>query len=367
MPTLNRYTKNSEQSGYYIRANVGGTAPITLQVSALAYRVFQLLEYAPGDSIPTKLVWSMYDLGLVYTLNSFSPTQDQNSTEDISAFIEELDSDNSLSDGDQNYIINQLKQYDGPDTEEVEKLIERLQNTTTRRAEVQQIGEAIPLAVKWAENPERLEILQNSIDKYTEFVTASIKTFARHPYLSAPPITVNKDGSIEYELSHENYSEIVYIQDRRIWALSHSYRVIVEHTNGGREIAEISDSGYIAEYTNNAGRRGLRMKVEAMLEWVLPASRITESVEYTGSLAQDPHLPFHNAESNVTTGDPEIDDENLIVGTIDRKSNSGNLVVEIGDDHILVDKGEVGETYLIEPVSNNKGRVVSRAENKIED
>lgn len=355
MPTLNRYTQNSDQTGYYIRANVGGSSPVTLQVSALARRVFRLLGCTDGDPVPAKLVWSMYDLGLLYTLSSFTTEPERSSSGDVAAFVEELESDSSLSSGEREHIIDQLERYEGPDTEEIEALIERLQGTGFSRAEAAEIGDAVPLLLKWAENPSAYEELVESIEKYEEFAAASIRTFARHPHVEAPPVTFCDDGGIRYELSHENYSETVYVRDRRFHSLSYSYEVVVEHSNGGREIAYVSRSGYISEYENDAGRRGLRMKVESMLEWVLPDSRITVPVDSGAGFTE-----YEGEELEVMKKIDDVDEGDLFVGTIDRISNSGNLIVQKGDHHLHVDEGEVGETYLIERLSSNAGRVLSR-------
>lgn len=67
MPTLRRYVPSSEKTGFYIQANVGAGAPVTLQVSELAGRVFTENGYGDDDTVPTKLVWAMYDVGLVST------------------------------------------------------------------------------------------------------------------------------------------------------------------------------------------------------------------------------------------------------------------------------------------------------------
>jgi hypothetical protein len=62
MLILNKYARLNEKTGYFIRANVGGSQPVALQVISTAQQIFKDDGYSDGSSIPTKLVWSMYDV-----------------------------------------------------------------------------------------------------------------------------------------------------------------------------------------------------------------------------------------------------------------------------------------------------------------
>lgn len=93
------------------------------------------------------------------------------------------------------------------------------------------------------------------------------------------------------------------------------------------------------------------MKVEG----VLPDSRIKVPVDSGAGFAE-----YKGEDLEVMKEVKNIDKSDLFVGTIDRISNSGNLIVQKGDHHLHVDEGEVGETYLIERLSSNAGRVLSR-------
>lgn len=256
MPTLNQYAESSDKSGTYIRANVGGDTPITLQVSALADRLFRLLDYTPQEELPSKLVWNMYDVGLVYTLNSLTSLQETNSANNPSGFLEQLDLDSSLSAEEQDEIVRQLKEYEGPDPEKVQELIDRLQGPDTNPAQASNLREAVPLLLKWANNPAKYDQLCDTVKGYKEFAAASIQTFARHLHLESPPIWLRNDGTIRYELSHEKYSQTVCIWDCRILTTKHDYKVTIEHSNDGLEVAEATSTGHITNYEDNAGRRG---------------------------------------------------------------------------------------------------------------
>src|SRR6056297_3235030 len=78
MPTLRRYVPNSPKTGYYIQANVGAGAPVTLQVSKLASKILNENGYGDEDTVPAKLVWAMYDVGLLSTGGSGGPTKSVN-------------------------------------------------------------------------------------------------------------------------------------------------------------------------------------------------------------------------------------------------------------------------------------------------
>lgn len=103
MPTLREYKPSSKKSGYYIQANVGGSHPITLQVTAIAQTIFQQTSYKPDQSVPTKLIWAMYDLNLLYTHKSLDSSSVQDvSTEDI---LRELNLDSHLSDSEKEKLM----------------------------------------------------------------------------------------------------------------------------------------------------------------------------------------------------------------------------------------------------------------------
>ena len=74
MPTLYKYTENSNSgTGYFVRAGVDGSV-ITLQTNRIAEELYDELEYTAatipeggGDELPSRLVWSLYKVGLHHT------------------------------------------------------------------------------------------------------------------------------------------------------------------------------------------------------------------------------------------------------------------------------------------------------------
>lgn len=307
MPTLNRYAETSNKNGYYIRAYTGGDGPITLQVSSLAARIFNLANYPPGKSVPSKLVWSMYDLGLVYTLDSVLSTDEEYGASEVMDVLNEIDLDSSLSADEEQGLVDRLHEYNGPNPEEVEKLIDRLQRTETIHRNTAE--RVIPLAMKWADEPTNYEKLQTSLPQYEEFVTASLRTFVHHPRLSAPPIKFHNNGDIEYKLSREERSETIRIRDCRYRSIPYNYEVCVKHSNNGCEIGTILDSGRIATYTNQAGKLGFRMRFESMLEWILPSNPIEVDLSTTETKK---NIPDTEAESDISTSKEMTEDKERI-------------------------------------------------------
>ena len=71
MPTLYRYTDDSDRgTGYYVRAAVDSSV-VTLQANPIAEELYDALDYEAetdgGDPLPGRLVWSLYGVGLHYT------------------------------------------------------------------------------------------------------------------------------------------------------------------------------------------------------------------------------------------------------------------------------------------------------------
>lgn len=358
MPTLNEYTKESSQSGYYVRANVGGDSPVTLQVSALAQRLFLMLGYRADDNLPTKLVWSMYDVGLLYTLNPITSIHGGGS-DGAESIFDQLDFESSLSEEKEDEIVSQLEQYDGPDSDEVEELINRLQSGGDFSSpEYGEKGD-LPLLQQWAKNSEKYEKLTEEFEGYESFAEASIQTFARHPYLSAPPIWFESEGGIRYRLEHDNYDLSIYVSDYRFHD-DYAFKVVVEHMNGEKEIAEVSRNGYITEYTNHAGRLGLRMRVSAMLDWVIPDERIIVDNQQTSTepLTPDYHSVDETDLSEIAESEG-VDEDDLVIAKIDRISNSGNPVFEFNGVNAITDQGEPGRKYVVKMLSKKKAEVIT--------
>lgn len=367
MPTLNQYTKSNDKEGYYIRANIGTGSPITLQVSDLAERILELLDYDPPATVPTKLVWNMYDVGLLYTLNSLSSAMDSEET-DSSDFLAKLDLDSTLSPERENEIIRELKEYDGPDTEEVDELIERLEESSTTSPDSSPDGnENISLLQRWAQNPDKISDLIKSFDGYEEFAASSIETFARHPHSEVPPIWLQDTGAIKYKLKKKNKSRDIFIYDIRFHP-QYDFKVIIDRGDDRREIADVSRNGHIIDYRNEAGRIGSRIRISGMLDWIVPDEKILAEIPSSSDMYVSGGITEYEGEELEVILEPDsVDSSNLVVGVVDRISTSDNPVVGNSDDHFIIDQGKPGEKYLIEMMSQNRGRVLSRFKNTDEE
>jgi len=126
MPKIREYKPSSSKSGYYIQANVGGSHPITIQVTSLAETILRQTGYCPGGSVPTKLVWAMYDLDLLFTESSL----DLSAVKDISIddILTQLDLGNVLSEAKKDDLISYIERYEGPQKSTLVRLKQELQS-----------------------------------------------------------------------------------------------------------------------------------------------------------------------------------------------------------------------------------------------
>jgi hypothetical protein len=362
MPTLKRYADSADNQGVYIHANVGGNSPVTLQVSLVAEKIFRLLEYNPPDTVPSKLVWSMYDVGLLYTLNSLSKAREKDKTGSVSRMLDQLDFDSTLSQEREDEIISELREYNGPDASEVEELVNRLQggNDTAKNITPREITDDLSLLRQWVANSDKLLELLNSTEGFEKYASASIQTFAQHPYLSAPPVWLQPDGSIKYRLNKDNQRHDVYIYDHR-YKLDYDFKVILERGEDSREIAKMSTQGNILNYQNEAGRIGSRINMSSLTDWVIPDDRILVGIPSSSEMYHSTAFTEYNGKKLEPIREPDmVESSKLSIVEVDRRSNSGNPVVERHGNTLILDQGVKGEKYLIEKIKPQRGRVISR-------
>lgn len=103
MTRLYQYAPSNQKTGYFLRgATENGHS--TFQVTPLAAALFDRLEYRPGTvnqeqgpRIANKLLWGLYEIGLVYTEGQEGPTSITNSMEfdlnEVGAKITDTDLD----------------------------------------------------------------------------------------------------------------------------------------------------------------------------------------------------------------------------------------------------------------------------------
>lgn len=126
MPSLKEYTDTSDKSGFYILANVGGSHPITLQVTSLGEKILQKSGYSSGNNVPTKIVWSMFDIGILYTSSTINNPPDVD--EGADEIFNQLGVKNELTEQERAELLRYLSEYEGPDEERVAALQSELQN-----------------------------------------------------------------------------------------------------------------------------------------------------------------------------------------------------------------------------------------------
>lgn len=141
MPSLNRYSDTSNKSGVYILANVGGSHPITLQVTPLGQKILERVGYHHGDDLPTQFVWSMYDVGILYTSNTL--TEEPEMQEDPDEVFKRLNIPTKLSKNERRELIRYLAEYTGPNEDEVKSLREHLQESNQPRSNSSEESKAV--------------------------------------------------------------------------------------------------------------------------------------------------------------------------------------------------------------------------------
>ena len=361
MPTLKRYVSSADQTGAYVLANVGGSSPITLQVSELAEKIFAVLEYQSPDKVPSKLVWSMFDVGLLFTYNSLTLSEDTEAADKNTSILDQLDLDSHLPSDQKEKIIIKLKNYDISETDKIEELIEVLRSNdeAARLPLADESKKGISLLQQWVASSDEFLRIKDQIEGFESYASASIQTFARHPYLSAPPVWVEDDWSLKYKLVRETQSNDVYICDHRHKS-GHSFKILIDRGSGGHEVGKISKHGTVVDYQNKAGRTGSRINISSLTDWAVPNESILVHIPSSARLYHSGEFTEYEGEELDPIRKPTVADSSKIyTGVISRMSNSGNPVVREDNTAVVLDQGQVGEKYLFELIGDT-GRVLSR-------
>ncbi|WP_299330836.1 SHOCT domain-containing protein [Haloplanus sp.] len=128
MPELKSYTDDSPKTGHYILANVGGSHPITIQVTDLGERILRKAGYRGGDNVPTTVVWSMFDIGILYTSGTINDPPE--TVDDPDETFRQLGVANNLTEREREQLLNYLNEYTGPNQAEVDDLRETIEAST---------------------------------------------------------------------------------------------------------------------------------------------------------------------------------------------------------------------------------------------
>lgn len=407
MPTLNEYSSDNSKEGYFVRANVGGSHPITLQVTIVGSRIFDALGYTDGDAVPPKLIWSMYKLNMLYTLTSVdidgTPTD-----VDAAKVLDDLDLNSKLSDEERAEIISYLEAYDGPDAGKVQELREELLENIPEDAleavpskegtwfpmfnQLPQTREEVAnLLYKWS-NPSMLRRAHKALLLNEDFVTWSVRTFATHQYLHQNPLASIENNEITYRLTPPMGNEKLTIADCRGHSREatrergpdsqYDYRMHRVLSDGTVENAYFRDD-IIVKYEAYNGDSGSIALLKPDVEDILPPQYSyfggSNDEPYTASLLREPYLSKslstikrgreQSDESSSADEDEDTDvpSELKIMQAIDDIpgaemltvqgiSNNENLKAEVNDQLVVItadlDGSEGDEIVVRLPTAN---------------
>ena len=370
MPKIREYKPSSSKSGYYIQANVGGSHPITIQVTSLAETILRQTGYCPGGSVPTKLVWAMYDLDLLFTESSL----DLSAVKDISIddILTQLDLGNVLSEAKKDDLISYIERYEGPQKSTLVRLKQELQSGGEERTpddgkkkgRTEEISEYIPqtedeaisVMFTMCSGAKEFRTLKRNIN--TTFLLRSLQTFLPHPHVDRLNSKVEEDGSIKYKLYNSDTDQTVWLKDVRGGITPSEGRkadyVISVPCESGEATAVISGENIVRAKVPPNSEYNIQ-DIERDLKWVLPKvpvkidERLTAEYTHYDGFDLEPIRTVYN-----------IIGAHLQIVEVDRISKNRNPVIEInGAPHIL-DRGKPGERYLAEEIDSNRWRVVSK-------
>jgi len=412
MPTLNQYVPSSDKSGYYIRANVGASHPITLQVTSLGTRILNEAAYSSGDTIPTKLVWAMFDVGLLYTQSTHSVPEDQG---DIYSAFEAENISAKLTSETRVQLIEFLDTYEGQSQHKVQQLKQVLEsyqptknNTDSRVSHNrnERFGTAIPLnkdelisvLFSWSgvNSSGGFRELKKRVEIKPSQILSSFQSFFDHPFLT-PQANITNYCSVEYTLDTPEWGEIVVEDCRHLVHESDDgediqLRVSFPEINNVSSALSIINGNIRTEGIEEVNRAEFRSKILDPIEPVQPVNTnsakheldklqnfadLNEEGEFilrdirTGFHDQGIELP-EDLEEDLENADnveirpmgsiPSIEDGKIHIGKVDRISNSGNPVVDLPDnEHTILPRGKKNRYYFMELfVHKNQSRAFAK-------
>lgn len=350
MPTLNRYARSNSKTGYYVRANVGGSHPVTLQTTPVAERILVDNDYGDGHTIPTKLVWSMYDVDLLYTGSSLSASTPSYSVHDSLSKV--MDS-SALSNSTRERLIEYLSSYSGSHQKAVGRLLEDLRATVSVDAvqkyePSRQTQNASEFLSEFSLDGADVESL---LDEYGAELEQSLQSFSmRAPQLEG--IEITGYPAIGYHFTSLTMPGDVVVYDRSISDSQGStgqYDYRIKYREGVTSSVYVLD-GEVRKVngpTENISQAEAERLADELIPTKIPIAEVDVCVNSPPLSEVDlPRYAFIPKNTD------------LLVGVVDRISNSDNPVVETGDQHLLLDGGDEEKLYLINRVESQWGRVL---------
>ena len=319
MPTLNHYS-DPKRDGLYVLANFGGQHPVTLQVTLIASRIFKLVGYEDGDSVPKKLVDAMYELDMLYTLSSFDAEKAPEMVNPSSVF-EDFDILSALTDEERKMLDRHLEQYSGPKEDHVEELREKLlkeSDISLEKTEVEYGSNLDHLpttsteikSVFFSWTPKRIQNrAENAFYLCENFIRRSVRTFSTHEGLSDTPICSIEDKEIVYEIEPVRNAERVFVADVRgkqstinanISTSEFDYRIHRMYDSGNKEIAHILNENVIKH--ESTGKSGSYLIMSYDVDKIIPPREpspiLPEPTNISSELLIDEYLSIPPNEIN---------------------------------------------------------------------
>lgn len=367
MPTLRKYKPSSSKSGYYIQAHVGAAHPITLQVTQLASTILEKTGYEPDDSVPTKLVWAMYDLGLLFTKNSLDPEVVKDVT--IGDIFNDLNLDNRLSATEKKRLTSYIEKYEGPEEETLTQLKKELETTTAEFQEgkknsstitpkeniPQTEDEAISQMYHMCSTVSEFRKKKRTVDK--KFLLRSFQSFLSHPFVDRAKSEV-PGNLIRYHLNHPDREQSFWLEDHRSIGFHSGDQTadfVLEVSEASETTRAVIVENEVAEFNEADGGEYSLEQLESDLDWILPQSLVEMDETLTNEYTE-----YNGLKLDPIRAVGRVSEEDLRIVEVDRISNNGNPVVESDGDPCILDRGEPGEQYLAEKREGNIWRAISK-------
>jgi hypothetical protein len=354
MPTLREYTSSSENSGYYLQANVGGAHPITLQVTPIAQTIFQQVGYDPTESVPTKLVWAMYDLGLLYTDKSLASDNVKNvSTEET---LRSLGLENRLTPEEKNQVLSYIEKYNGPKKRNLTQLKRELEsevgsepnvNSASTQGGHNQVPETTEEAVSClfsiTSGVSEFRTAKRNVDQ--TYLLSSLETFIPHPHVDMEFSGLDSGWNMRYMIEGDRSGKKIIITDQRGQQVSGEYSeadyvLQIHDPIDGRAEAAITDEK-VTEFENETHGAYFVHDLYDDLGWILPPNPSKLPDKYRDDM------------STYKIGKVQV-------VKVDRISGRGNSVIEVNNRTLLLDRGVPGERFLAIPTRGDRWKAVAK-------
>ena len=346
MPSLKRYSDSSDKSGYYIRANVGGKHPVTLQTTTLAEQIFDENGYSHGNSVPTKLVWSMYDVDLLYTQSSISSSTPSYAPDSFSDAVTKSELTSETRE-------NLIRYFTNHSSIQEPRLNEILDELRTGGSDRQVPDYASPVELDRIESfiVENTSVQNEDVSDYLENkgskVQDSLAVFSQK-CTRIEQVDIEADGRISYRFSLKLLPGTATVYDHTPKSNS-QYHYRIEYVDSSISSVYICDNN--VEKVNGPSENLTESEAHRLSREIIPIS-IDKSAINTGtsiSSVSDFELP----NKLFLRTDPD-----LLVAVVDRISNSNNPVVEMEDEHVVINNGEEGKIYLINRTGAGRGHAL---------